>query len=191
MGKAATEPAQTFNEKSFSVRTVPESWVEAQADSGTTDTKPLPAKRAVGMVPIGTQADVLTGSLAALAVSVVTGIAWFAFESQDVFDSPWLAVIAGVLIAVAVRLGVGADHSDVRATLSLIFYIITLFGVAYFVERYDYVRVYGQAPGFQEAQTELVRDRLTEPETMIAWAIGVVANLQTGYLLRRRIRKDF
>ncbi len=182
---------QQFDEKSFSVRTVPDSWVEAQKDSGVPDPTPLTSRRSIGVVPLGGEADVLTGTLAGLAISVVVGVSWFAFESQDVVNSPWLAVLAAVLIAVGVRLGVGADHSDIRATISLIFYIVTLFVVAYFIERYDYLRVYGVPPGFQEAQTELVRDRLTEPRTLLAWSIGVFANLQTGYLLRRRLTRTF
>lgn len=172
--------------QSFSVRDVPESWVEAADENGPVDNSPLTKKRAVGVVPIHQDADALTGSLAALAMSVVVGTAWYAFESQDVINSPWLAVVAGALIAVAVRLGAGADHSDVRATVSLIFYIITLFVVAYFIEAFDYRQIYGSRPSFQATQTELVRDRLRQPETIFAWAIGVFVNLQTGYLLRRR-----
>ena len=188
MSKPSTQP---YSEKTFSVRTVPDSWVDAQEESGTPDPNPLPAKRAVGVVPIRGDADVLTGGLAGLAMAVVVGASWYAFESQDVVESPWLAIPVGILIALAVRLGSGADHSDVRATVSLMFYFVTVFGVAYFVEAYDYRQLYNANPDFAASQTELVRDRLTEPETMLAWAIGLLATLQTGYLLRRRRSNGF
>lgn len=188
---ASDATTTTFDEKSFSVRTVPQEWLDAEETHGPKDTKPLPSKRMVKTVPIGTEADVITGTLAALAMSVVAGVIWYAFESQDVLQTPWAAIPVGVLIAVGVRLGSGADHSDVRATISVIFYTLTVFVVAYFIERYDYIKVYGEPPGFAEAQTELVRDRFTRPEVVVGWALGMLAVVQTGYLLRRRSSSRF
>ena len=167
----------------FSMKSVPETWVDAQNEAGGTDNTPLKKHRPVSVVPIRQDADALTGSVAALAMSVITGVVWYLYESRDVVTSPWLAIPVGVLIAVAVRLGTGANHGDVRATISLIFYILTVFITAFFIESRDYLLVFGERPGFYELQTELVRDRLTQPMTMVAWVVGMIANLQTGFAL--------
>lgn len=170
--------------QTFSMKTVPDAWVDAQNESSTVqDNTPLAKNRAVKVVPIRQEADAITGSVAALAMSVISGIVWYLYESNDVVTSPWLAVPVGVLIAVAVRLGSGANHGDVRATISLIFYILTIFVTAFFIESRDYLLVFGERPGFAELQTELVRDRLTQPMTMVAWMFGLFANLQTGFAL--------
>lgn len=171
---------------SFSMKTVPDSWIEAENEAGLVDHTPLKKERAVGVVPIRQEADVLTGFVAAFCMSVVTGLCWYLYESRDVITTPWLAVPVGVLIAVAVRLGTGPNHGDVKATISLIFYILTVFVTAFFIESRDYLLVFGHRPDFDELQTELVRDRLTEPMTMVGWIVGMIANLQTGFALNAR-----
>ena len=175
-----------IDSSTFSMKTVPDSWIEAQNEAGGSDNTPLAKDRAVNVVPIRKDADVITGVVAALAMSVVTGLVWYLYESRDVLTTPWLAIPAGVLISVAVRLGSGADHGDVRATISLIFYILTVFITAFFIESHDYQLIFGYRPDFEALQTELVRDRLTQPTTMVAWVVGMIANLQTGFALNRK-----
>lgn len=170
----------------FSMKSVPESWVAAQNEAGPVDNTPLKKDRAVNVVPIRQDADALTGSVAALAMSVMCGVFWYLYETGDVGASPWLAVPIGMFIAVGVRLGTGPDHSDVRATIAMIFYFLTIFVTAFFIESHDYLLVFGERPGFSELQTELVRDRLTRPMTMVAWLAGMIATLQTGFALNRR-----
>jgi len=167
----------------FSMKTIPDTWVDAENDAGGADNTPLLKTRAVNVVPIRQDADALTGTVAAFSMSVITGVVWYLYESRDVVTSPWLAVPVGILIAIAVRLGTGANHGDVRATISLIFYILTVFITAFFIESRDFLLVFGERPGFAELQTELVRDRLTQPLTMVAWMVGMFANLQTGFVL--------
>ena len=170
----------------FSMKTVPESWKDAETEAGVPDKTPLRKERAVNVMPIREDADTLTGIVAALSMSVITGVVWYLYESRDVITSPWLAVPVGVLIAVAVRLGTGPYHSDVRATISLIFYILTVFITAFFIESHDYLAIFGERPGFSELQTELVRDRLTQPMTMVGWVVGMMANVQMGLALNAR-----
>ena len=174
----------------FSMKTVPETWIEAEGEAGGNDNRPLKKDRPVNGMPIREDADALTGVVAAFAMSVITGVVWYLYESNDVLTTPWLAVPVGVLIAVAVRLGTGPNHSDVRATISLIFYILTVFVTAFFIESRDYLIIFGERPGFKELQTELVRDRLTQPMTMVAWVVGMIANVQTGLALNaRKVRR--
>lgn len=175
-----------INSTTFSVRTVPESWVAAQEEAGGNDVTPLKKDRPVRVVPIRQDADALTGSVAALAISVICGVFWYLYETGGVGDSPWIVIPVGMFIAFAVRLGTGPDYSDLRATIALIFYFLTVFGTAFFIESNDYLVVFGERPGFAELQTELVRDRLTRPMTMLAWLVGMIATLQTGFALNRR-----
>lgn len=175
---------------SFSMKTVPDSWIDAENEAGVVDHTPLKKERAVGVVPIRQEADALTGIVAAFCMSVMTGVCWYLYESRDVVTTPWLAIPVGVLIAVAVRLGTGAHHGDVKATISLIFYILTVFITAFFIESRDYLMVFGHRPDLDELQTELVRDRLTQPMTMLGWVAGMFACLQTGVALNaRRFRR--
>jgi len=178
-----------IHSNTFSMKSIPDTWVDAENEAGGSDSSPLKKHRAVRVVPIRQDADVLTGSVAALCMSVITGVVWYLYESQDVITTPWLAVPAGVLIAIAVRLGTGPNHSDVRATISLIFYILTVFITAFFIESRDYLLVFGERPGFDGLQTELVRDRLTQPSVMVAWLFGLFANLQTGFALTSKRKK--
>ncbi len=176
--------------KSFSLKTIPDAWVDAQNDAGGVDNTPIKKDRAVNMVPLREEADAITGVVAAFCMSVITGTCWYLYEIEDVLTTPWLAIPVGVLIAVAVRLGSGADHSDVRASISLIFYILTVFITAFFIESHDFQLVFGERPGFGELQTELVRDRLTQPMTMLGWLAGLVANLQTTFALSNKRRRS-
>ncbi len=178
-----------IDSNTFSMKTVPDSWREAETEAGVPDPTPLRKDRAVSVVPIRQDADVLTGVVAALCMSIMTGVCWYLYESRDVITTPWLAIPVGVLIAIAVRLGTGANHGDVKATISLIFYILTVFVVAFFIESRDFLLVFGHRPSFTELQTELVRDRLTQPMTMLGWLLGLVANLQTGFALTPRRKK--
>lgn len=170
----------------FSMKSVPDSWVEAQHDAGGFDNTPLKMERTVNVIPIRQDADAVTGTVAALAMSVITGLVWYLGETGGAITSPWLAIPVGMLIAVAVRLGTGPDYGDLRATISVIFYILTVFITAFFIESRDYLLVFGERPGFAELQTELVRDRLTRPTTMIAWVVGMIATLQTGFALNTK-----
>ncbi len=181
----AAKPADPYGHD-FSMQTVPDSWRDAEGDAPDADATPITKKKTLAVVPDADPPDMITGTIAALSMSFVCGAAWYAVETQRVLVTPWLAVFCGLFIGIAVRLGMGARHADVRATLSLIFYVMTIAATSYMIERFDWVQLYGSAPNLRQSETELVRDRLTEPTTVIAWLIGAVATVQIGYLLRER-----
>lgn len=177
------ETTTTFD---FSVRTAPNEWSDAAADAPESDEKPLYRKRVVGDLPHRYEFDGVTSSISALAISIAVGVSWYVLEINNALQTPWISVILGLLIAVAVRLGAGPHVPEARATLSVIFYIATLLTVAYMIERYQFVAVYGTDASIAGGERGLVRDRLTQPGTVAAWAIGLLTTIQASYLLRKR-----
>lgn len=171
----------------FSMKNVPSEWHEAAHEAPESDGQPLRHKRVLAVIPTFERADLLTGTIAAIAMSVVAGVAWFAMETRGHLVTPWLAIPLALLMAVAVRLGCGRPEPEVRATLATIFYLLALFGTIYMIERYDFILTYGYTPDLTAAENALVRDRLTQPETVLAWVTGLLIVVQTSYLSRRRL----
>ena len=169
----------------FGLRTAPDSWHAAAEEAAEGDPLPLRQKRYVGSVPVSTQVDLITSFLAALAMSAVFGTFWYLMETNDGTRDPWFAVGLGILIAAAVRLGGGKDHADTRAVVSVLFYLSTIFVVAYMVERYYNVQLWGANSSLAGSEQNLVRYRLTEAESLGAWCLGLAATVQVSYLLRR------
>ncbi len=179
-----TAPDTTLD---FSMTSVPDEWHDAATEAPESDAKPIRRKRALAVIPSMDRADLVTGSIAAIGMAVVGGVAWFAIETRDHATTPWMAVGLAILMAIAVRLGCGRPEPEIRATLATIFYMLALFGTVYMIERYDFVLTYGYAPDLASAENALVRDRLTSPETVIAWVVGLLVVIQMSYFSRRRL----
>lgn len=177
---------ETKTEFDFSIRNVPDAWNDAAEEGPEGDAVPLRRKRVVGQIPHHYDLDLLTACLAGMSMAIVAGTSWYFLEIRNAVTTPWLAMVLGLLIAMAVRLGAGEHHAEVRATISVIFYIATIFTVAYMVERYQFVSLYGNDAVMAGSERGLVRDRLTEPVTLAAWSIGVLVTMQASYLLRKR-----
>ena len=88
----------------FSIRSAPETWREAAVDAPEGDPDPIRRKRVVGELPIRYEIDAVTASIAAFAISIVTGAGWYLLEVQNGAASPWIALALGAVIAIAVRL---------------------------------------------------------------------------------------
>lgn len=170
----------------FSMRTVPEGWASAAGDAPALDTSPLRPKRKLAIATAVERVDVMTAVIAALAISVAAGVAWYAFETNDVTTSPVIALATGLVIAIAVRLGGGAGDPDIRASISFLFYLATVVTTAYMIERHDFLLTYGQAPSVADVEYWLVRDRLKQPIVILGWAGGLVLSTQVSYLTRKR-----
>lgn len=177
---------ETKKDLNFSLRNVPDTWEEAALEGPQGDDAPLRRKRVVGKLPQRYEMDAMTAFIAGASMTIVAGAAWYFLEIDGAVVSPWLAVMMGMLIAVAVRLGAGQDHPEVRASLSVIFYLVGVFTVAYMIERHQFISLYGPEASIAGGERGLVRDRLTEPLTLAAWACGLVVAAQTSYLFKRR-----
>jgi hypothetical protein len=175
----------TRTELNFSLRNVPDTWNEAAAEAPEGDNAPLRRKRIVGQLPQRYEVDVLTATIAGLSLAVISGVTWYLLETRGAMTSPWIAVAMGVVIAMAVRLGAGRNHPEVRATISVILYLSGVFIVAYLIERHQFVRLYGGEASIAGGERGLVRDRLTQPLTLLAWSLGLFVSVQLSYILRR------
>ncbi len=170
----------------FSIRSVPDEWKDAAEQAPELDAGIMRAKRTVRVRPSTERVDIMTSVIAALAISGVTGVAWYLFETRGVSDSPLLAILLGLVISIAVRLGGGPGDPDIRATISFIFYLTTVLAVAYMVERYDYQVTYRATPNLDQTEYWIVRDRLKEPTVILGWAAGLVLSTQISYVTRER-----
>ena len=83
---------------------VPAGWVEAQSASPIAgfDSEPLNRAARFSAVPTG-QESTFIPNIAALGASFIGGISWFLAESQGVYNGPWLAIVVGAFIALAIR----------------------------------------------------------------------------------------
>lgn len=170
----------------FSMRSVPEEWHEAADEAPETDNGPLRNRRSLAVMPRGEQVDLVTSFIAAITMSVVAGTSWYLFETRGVTSSPLLAVLLAALIALSVRLGGGAADPEVRATISGVFYMAAIIVGTYFIERYDFRLTYGITPDLTASQEAVVRDRLSQPEVVIAWTAGLVLAMQLSYWTAKR-----
>lgn len=172
----------------FSMASVPDDWHSAAVDGPETDYTPLSAnsKRRLRIAPSQERVDLVTGSIAAISMTFVAAVLWFALETRGHIVSPWLAVGMGALVGFAVRLGGTRANPEVRATLAVIVYLIGLLITIFFIERFEYILTYGFAPDFNATEGVFVRDRFTDPQTVAAWAMGVVVAVQVSYLTAKR-----
>ncbi len=174
-------------ETNYSMRSAPESWMEAaEAADIAHDPTPLGRKRVMAEVPVREQPDMVSGTIFGIIASLVGGWIWYHYEVETTTQFAWFAPVLGTGIAVAVRAASGNRHNDVRATLSAVLYLCTVLAVAYMVERTQFIRTYGNSAEFFNSNTALLRHRITEPTTISFWLLGLIAAIQVSYMLGKR-----
>lgn len=173
----------------FSIDTVPVSWRDAEVEAPELDTAAPRSRRSVSIPSALDRVDIMTSVIAALATSTSCGVAWYLFETRGVSTSPLIALLVGLVIALAVRLGGGQGDPDVRATIAFIFYMATVLMTAYMIERFDYRITYGESPNVAQTEYWIVRDRISQPLIILGWAGGLVLSTQISYITRKRDRR--
>lgn len=165
---------------------VPAAWLDAAAEAP----QPEGHRRRRGdrgghqaALPETTTLDMFTAVLAAGAVAITGGYAWFELQMRG-FANPWIAVAFGVAVAVAVRLGGGRTDVHARSALSLMVYLAASSVIIYLVARTTYLDLYGERPGLTDFEQELLNSRLTEPVAVLAWLAGALAATLTSRLTR-------
>ncbi|MEZ5377598.1 MAG: hypothetical protein R2733_13915 [Acidimicrobiales bacterium] len=171
----------------YSMRTAPESWMEAaEASEIVHDPTPLGRKRVMAEVPSREQPDMVSATIFGGIVALAGGWLWYRYEVDTLTQLAWLAPLIGAAIAVAVRIAGGARHSDVRATLASVLYLLMVLSVAYMVERTQFAATYGTSSEYFNSDTALLRHRISEPQTISFWLLGLIGTIHLSYMLGKR-----
>ncbi len=174
-------------DNNYSYRNAPDEWADAETFSDVeTDNTPLGRRRVMPSVPTREQADLVTALTSGGIVALATGWLWYSYEIANAVEATWMAPVLGVAIAVGVRISGGGRHPDVRAAVSTVLYLLTVFAVAYLVERTQFLATYGDGSRFWNGNSALLRNRLSDLETVCFWLVGLFASIQTSYLLKTK-----
>ncbi len=174
-------------ETNYSLRNAPESWTEAADEADVPhDPSPLGRKRVMAEVPTREEPDIVSGTIVGAIVAIIGGFLWYRYEVATLTQLAWVAPVLGVALAVAVRVASGGRHSDVRATLCAVLYLLTILCVAYMIERTQFAQAYGDSTQFFNSNTVLLRNRISEPTTISFWLVGLIATIQLSYTLGKR-----
>lgn len=171
----------------FSVRSVPDAWSDAAKEAPQGTPGPL-IDRGVGRhrLPSGIRPDLITGTLTGLAMTVISGAAWFALDVGGIYRGPWLAVLLGFLIAVSVRLGAGPAGPEQRATVGGVLYLVAVVATTYFIVRENYANLYRRDPSETQIETIFTDEYLSDPLTVLAWVLGLAVLLWASFTLKSK-----
>ncbi len=162
--------------RDLSMSKTPRAWFEAERESP--QSSEFSAKRVrqtttVAVMP--RKVNAVSLFLAGLVATLVTGSAWATAEMLGLFESAWLTIPAGLLIALIVRAGCGRDDAEGRATTAAIAYLITLLIVLGFLTRREIHEIYGDTTDVLILEENLFRRRFSRVEQLAAYVIGWAA----------------
>lgn len=177
-------------ETDYSLRNTPDSWNQAAEEADNVpDSSPLGRRRVMPSIPEREQSDIVSGSIFGGLVGLAGGYVWYHGEVASVGQLAWAAPLLGAALAIVIRIAAGGRDSDVRATLAAVFYLLTVLGVAYLVERAQFIETYGDATQFWNSNSALIRNRISEPWTISSWLFGLILAVQLSYSLGNRRRR--
>jgi hypothetical protein len=168
----------------LSIRNTPQEWYTAEEQSPQDRT--LAGTRhqlSPTFIPMRRRLDGSTVFLSGAVALILTSVAWIATEVLGLFGSPWLAVPAGVLIALVIRAGCGQDDAEGRGTASAIVYLVTFLVVMAFLTRSEIHQIYGDT-GVGLLEQNLFRRRFSRIDQLAAYAIGWATSWYTSLWLR-------
>ena len=166
--------------------TIPQSWIEAEAESGTfNDGRPLDRGSRTKM-PSRDRLDGFSAGVLSILVMTISIVAWSWAQLSDTLDSAWPAVGIAFAIAVAIRIGAGAADASSQAIMSFFAYLFVPVTTTGFVAWRDATSLYGDEIGVEALDAEITNRFLTEPAVVGAWILGAVVAFGTSLLLGRR-----
>ncbi len=164
---------------------IPSSWHEAATHAPQGTAKPLQKPGAVRAMPSGKGVDAFTATLVGAVVSIISGYLWFEIEMSTGKPYTWIAMVVGVAIAIAVRIGGGPPDHQIRATISMLFYLVTSVTALFLIGRANYAETYGESAGLLDFENQLINTRLSDPLSALALAMGAVMAVVISYAMRR------
>ncbi len=101
-------------------------------------------------------------------MAVISGAAWYSLSVGVIYRGPWLAVLMGLLIAVAVRLGCRPRRTrDADLTAGAPLYVLSVIVTHYFVARQDHMSLFRDTPSAAQVEDILTRDYLSSPMVIL------------------------
>jgi hypothetical protein len=173
----------------FSLDTIPERWLNAARGSGLS-MSPSPLRRRPPRTPVPSayqHVDPVASFLGGLAVTTVTGIAWYVLEADGTVASPWMLIMVGFVIGLGVRFGGGPYDPGIRAAIALGLYTACVAVVSYLLVHHDLRQSFPNITWAIEERT-LVRTRLLAADYALATLGGAWVAVQVNYSwsVRRR-----
>ena len=169
----------------LSLKDTPSKWFEAERQSPQESIAfGSRLKLSPSVMPIRRKVPGSTLFLAGFVAVAVTGAFWATAELLGLFGSPWLAVPAGILIALIVRAACGRDDPESRSTVAAIAYLLTFLIVMALLTRREIHDIYGESNNVALLEQNLFRRRFSRLDQLAAYAIGWAASWFTSLWLR-------
>ncbi len=183
-GGARPTQASEFD---MSITSTPAEWFNAQEQSPIVhDDTPLNRHRGMKLVPKGRQVSVFNVGISALIGSLVSGSAWFFLYLTNTYTGPWFSVVAGIFIALVVRLLAGGGEATFQGAVASGVYVLTLAASLLLIARRQLREIYGSIADFGVYETHIIETRLQEPVQVLAILSGLFATIMVTYFLRER-----
>ncbi|MDH3680012.1 MAG: hypothetical protein OEV40_08715 [Acidimicrobiia bacterium] len=170
----------------FTSETIPSSWHEAATHAPEGTKTPLRREAPMRAVPTNDALDLFTAGLSALVTCIIAVSLWYEIDGQTNVSTSWGALALGTAVALAIRFGGGEQDHQVRAVLSLVFYVGALLVALYIIGAANHYELYGSSGDPFDFERELLNTRITRPWAVVAWSGGALATVLISYALRRR-----
>lgn len=160
----------------FSVRELPQAWLDASQEAPKGDGRPLSSKLRKSKKSLVSERriDLFGALVGALAISVVTVAAWYGAETGDVWVSPWAPVLVGLVIGVGVRLGAGKPEPSQRASIAVFFYLMAAIAALYLIQRHRALAFLDEA-GLDIVEQRIIRGYLRDLANVSGLLLGGIA----------------
>lgn len=158
----------------LSMSHVPAGWVEAQGASpiGNIGAPTMATTARFSTMPSSSGSSFIP-NVAALGASLATGTAWLLIDVQNIYSGPWIAILVGAIIALAIRI-TGLGEAPYKAMLALSAYLLTTLAVLILATRQDLATVYGSGYSFGDYEDTLIRTRFQDAAQLVAYGLGAI-----------------
>ncbi len=158
----------------FSVREMPQAWLDASAEAPQPDEAPVAKKARKLKKRSHIEIDYVGAVLGAIATSVVAGAAWYYFHTDGAWSSPWAPIAVGLVMGLGVRLGGGKPEPSQRASIAVSWYLLTITLVLYLIHRTS-VLSYLPDGGWSDIERSIVRGYLRDGQNALGLMLGGIA----------------